>query len=584
MRRISSQTPVWISENDPRQCGPPSSKTRGIGPRQFIELQWIVDSSKNTSRADQRDRATVFPSARIPALRSQAWIGVSVFVLGIWSAYELGNQVVANDLSGIGIVAFGIAGCSGAILILRNWRTGFYFFLVWLLFEDLARKYFGNGTALFFGKDLLAALTYISLLVAIRRGREKTFRVPFLLPLLLFVWLGAAQIFNQNSPSIVYGLLGFKLYFFYVPLIWVGYALIRDDEDLRKFLVANAALGGLISALAIVQAIVGHSFLNPVQLAPELQDLGELDKITPISGQIFSLPTSVFVSAGRLSLYLVIASILTLGTTGYLLLYTKRSRKFVLAMVGLVGGAVLFSGARTAVVYSTVSALVFSAGFLWGAPWQQRQAHRITKAVRRSFVAAALALAALLLIFPNEAGSRVAFYAETLSPSSSSYEIDARGWTYPIHNLLTVFDGANWVFGNGTGTASLGTQYVGKLLGQHPPQLGVEEGYGSLIVEMGIIAPFLWILWTAVLLYQSWEVVSRLRGTRFFPIAFAIFWYALLLLYPLTFVGLAPYQNYIDNAYLWLLLGVLFRLPRLLATAPAMKAAHPAGARGGLEF
>ena len=523
-------------------------------------------------------------SPRIPALSSQAWIGISVFVLAIWSAYELGNDIAADNLRTIGIVAFGIAGCVGATLIQRNWRMGFYFFLVWLLFEDLARKYFGNGIALFFGKDILAALTYISLLVAIRRGREKTFRIPFSLPLLLFIWLAAVQIFNQNSPSIIAGLLGFKLYFFYVPLIWVGYALIRNDEDLRKFLVTNAALAGVISLLAIIQAIVGHSFLNPAHLAPELQDLGELDKVTPISGQVFSLPTSVFVSAGRLSFYLIIATILTLGTTGYLLLHTNHSRKFVLIAMGLVGGAVLFSGARTAVVYSTASALVFVVAFLWGAPWRQRQAHRMFKAVRRSFVAATLALVAILLLFPNEAGSRVAFYAETLLPSSSSYEIGNRGWDYPINNLLSVFNGPNWILGNGTGAASLGTQYVGKLLGQRIPQLGVEEGYGSMIVEMGIIAPFLWVLWTAFLIYESWKVVSRLRGTRFFPIAFAILWYALLLLFPFTYAGLAPYQNYVDNAYLWLLLGVLFRLPDLLLTTPAIAPSRYTGRRNGFEF
>ena len=43
---------------------------------------------------------------------------------------------------------------------LNDWRTGFYLFIGWLLFEDLVRKYLGNGTALFFGKDLLAAITF----------------------------------------------------------------------------------------------------------------------------------------------------------------------------------------------------------------------------------------------------------------------------------------------------------------------------------------------------------------------------------------------------------------------------------------
>ncbi len=48
--------------------------------------------------------------------------------------------------------------------------------------------------------------------------------------------------FNQNSPSIWYGLLGFKVYFYYVPLLFIGYALVRNDEELGKFLRANALL------------------------------------------------------------------------------------------------------------------------------------------------------------------------------------------------------------------------------------------------------------------------------------------------------------------------------------------------------
>ena len=53
-------------------------------------------------------------------------------------------------------------------------------------------------------------------------------------------------------------------------------------------------------------------------------------------------------------------------------------------------------------------------------------------------------------------------------------------------------DNPHWVIGNGTGTASLGTQYVDRLVGERP-LYGVEEGFGTMILEMGILAPFLWI-------------------------------------------------------------------------------------------
>jgi hypothetical protein len=435
------------------------------------------------------------------------------------------------------------------------------------MFEDLPRKYFGNGTALFLGKDVLLGLVYVSFWMALRRREEKLFRPTFLLPLVLFAWLAAVQIFNPNSPSILYGVLGFKVYFYYVPLMFLGYAVIRHEEDLRKFLEVNALLAAVISSLGIAQGIFGNSFLNPANLAPELQYLGNLYKKTPLTQQILSLPDSVFVSAGRYALFLSLMTFLMIGAAGYVVLSTRRSRTLIFVAIAVVGGAVLFSGSRSTVIYSMGGALILTVAFRWGRARRQRQTRHSLKAVRRSLAMAVLGLTAVIMIFPNEAAPRIAYYAETLLPNSSTSEIGNRTWDYPISELLQTFNEPNWVFGNGTGISSLSAQYVARLIGQRPPNIGVEEGYGTMILEMGILAPFLWILWTAVLLFYSWKVVKQLRGTRFFPLAFAILFYAFLLLYPSTFDGLVAYQNYISNAYLWLLLGILFRLPDLLANA-----------------
>jgi hypothetical protein len=196
-------------------------------------------------------------------------------------------------------------------------------------------------------------------------------------------------------------------------------------------------------------------------------------------------------------------------------------------------------------------------------------------AIRRSFIVAALGLTAIILVFPEEAGSRIAFYTETLLPSSSAYQLGNRSWEYPIYNLELAFTDPHWVMGNGIGTGSLGTQYVAKILGTRMKSVNVEEGFGLLIVEMGIVAPFLWILWSAALLYYSWNVVRSLRETRFFPIAFAILWYSFLLLYVLTYGSLASFQNFVSNMYLWLLIGVLFKLPSLLANSSSPSLTTP---------
>ncbi len=52
-----------------------------------------------------------------------------------------------------------------------------------------------------------------------------------------------------------------------------------------------------------------------------------------------------------------------------------------------------------------------------------------------------------------------------------------------------------------------------------------------------------------------------------FPLGFVIFWYALFLLFPATFGGIQSYEDFLLNAYFWLLLGVLFRLPTIALSA-----------------
>jgi hypothetical protein len=520
------------------------------------------------------------------AISSQAVIGISVFVVGLWIAYEIGGKIAANDFGTLEYATLGFAGLCVAVTILRKWRTGFYLFLVWMLVEDLIRKYLGNNMAIYFAKDILAGLVYISFFAEIRRGREKLFHPPFIMFLMAFVWLGTIQVFNPNSPHILYGLLGFKVYFYYIPLMYISYSLIRNDEDLRKFLTVNLVLAGIISTIGITQAILGHSFLNPTTLAPEIRDLGELDRVSPLTNQILSLPTAVFVSSGRYGLYLVGTVIGTLGTAGYFLLSSGRNRALVFIVVGLLGGAVLFSGSRSAVVYGGASVIVLVAGFLWGAPWKWRQAHRMIKAIRTATVVAVIGFALVFMLFPDEIAPRMAFYTETLNPYSSASEIGGRSWDYPIKNLMSVFEGPNWVLGNGIGTASLGRQYVAIAIGQPQLEIWVEEGYGVLIGEMGIVAPFLWILWTCAVVYTSWIEVKRLRQTRFFPIAFSIFWYTFLLLILLTYGGLSAYQNFVCNMYLWIYLGILFKLPTLQENTPSYYElpTYRRQQRGGLAF
>jgi hypothetical protein len=490
-----------------------------------------------------------------------------ILVLGAFGAYETAQYVINGDLEGLAYAGMVIVGGAVVVGILNNWRNGVYFFLIWLLFEDFARKFLGNNMAIYFAKDFLALVVLISFYAAYRRKEATSFRPPFLMPLLIFIWFGVLQMFNPASTSIWYGLMGFKIFFYYVPMMFIGYALLNSEAELRRFFNVNLVLTLVIISLGSAQAIIGPSFLNPATQADDLRELSTLYRVAPTSGLMAYRPTSVFVSAGRYADFIAVAWLLSLGTSGYLLLRHRKGRSLAFVAIAVASGGAFLTASRGSFMWGMINALVTSAAFFWGAPWRQGEVVRVLRAIQRAAVGIVLAMVVLFYSYPDAILSRLAIYQETLSPSSSTSELSHRGWTYPMQNFIGAFNFERWPYGYGIGTTALGGQYVARFFHAKPPVVGVESGYGTLIVEMGIGGLILWLVMSTSICVSAWRVVKKLRGTPWFPLGFVIFWYAVFLFFPATFGGIQPYEDFLLNAYLWLLLGILFRLPTLALSA-----------------
>jgi hypothetical protein len=496
-------------------------------------------------------------------------ISFCLFVVSIFVAYEVAQAILADDVSLLSIVALVFAGGCVLVAILNDWRRGLYFLVAWMLFEDFARKFLGNNMAIYFAKDILALALYLSFFRARLAKKIVRFRIPFQVSFMLFFWFCVLQMFNPASNSVFNGILGLKVNFLYVPLIFVGYSFIESEDDLRRFFSFVCVLILIVASLGLAQSIIGPSFLNPKVLQEDIRELSSAYRLAPISGLVAYRPTSVFVSAGRFQDFLIVSWLITLGFGGYLLLRTRRARTLAFGAVGVVAAASLMSASRGVFMWNAGTTLLIVAGFLWGAPWREREAIRVLRAIQRTSLLIGCGVVILLTIFPKELGSRLAIYSETLLPDSPASELVNRTQSYPIKQLEFAFDHPRWPYGYGLGTCTLGLQYVRRVFHTAVMNVGVESGFGNLVVELGIFGLILWIVMGISIVASTWSTVIELRGTPWFPLAFAIFLYAVLLLFPMMFAGAASYQDYVLNADFWLFLGVLYRLRQFPKTIQA---------------
>lgn len=497
-------------------------------------------------------------------------VGFLIFLGSILLAYEIGQWVLGEGIRGLASHLGILVGVAAALAILVRWRLGILLFLLWLTMGDLVRKYAAGAMMVYFVKDAMLAVIYAAFFIAVARGRERLFRPKFWVPLVALFFVALAQVFNPRSPSFFYGLMGLELDFYYIPLLFLGYALINNRDDLDRFLSFNLKLAIGVALIGIVQGLGWKSFLNPASLAPQFITLGHLTRYAPGLQHVLNAPPSVFVSQGRYANYLALMLTLVVGVVAYEI-FLRRSSKLTYLALGILAVAIFLSGSKGALVYGLLTLVGIGTGMLWGTRNQPWISARLGKILRRSLVALAAGLLLFVYLYPNLAGAWWTYYYEMLWPGSSSYQLGIRTGSYPLDQFEKATNYVGWQWGYGTGTASLGEQYVTGLMKAPPPEAGaVENGFGDILIEWGVLGLALWVLMSISVVVVCWKLTWRLAKTPYYPLALAITWFAFWVLLPFTWTGVQTYQNFVVNAYLWLLVGVLCRMPELFNPSRAM--------------
>ena len=159
-----------------------------------------------------------------------------------------------------------------------------------------------------------------------------------------------------------------------------------------------------------------------------------------------------------------------------------------------------------------------------------------------------------MVVFPEQFSSRLAIYSETLSPSSPTSELVFRTRDYPLQNLLRPLSTqmALWLW-NRHGVAWRPICRPDHACGPYAHwRREWIWSTGTRTWHRGF-AP--WIALATSISFSAWNAAKSLRGSPWFPIAFAIFWYGFLLVGPISYSGFVIYEDFVMNAYLWLFLG-----------------------------
>ncbi len=149
-----------------------------------------------------------------------------------------------------------LGGGAAAVWAFRRWRPAVQVAMVVLVLEGAVRKWLfvQAQDIIYFGKDVLLLAAYGGFFAHRRRLRDRWMPpAPALYATLFFAALyGLLEVFNPRLPNFFVGLIGFKSYFLYVPLLFVVPAVFPTDaalaRGLRRFLLLSIPVGLLAVA------------------------------------------------------------------------------------------------------------------------------------------------------------------------------------------------------------------------------------------------------------------------------------------------------------------------------------------------
>jgi hypothetical protein len=238
-----------------------------------------------------------------------------------------------------------VAGGAAALWSISQWRRAVQLALVLVILEGAIRKWVFPGAQdlIYFAKDVFLLGAYVGFFRERHRLSARIPRLPGISALLAAAALfGLLEVLNPRLPNLLVGVLGFKAYFFYVPLLWVVPAAFSSPGELAVFLRRYVLLAIPVGLLATAQFFSSPtSFLNTYARPGD----GEIFYATTFGSSNFVRVTGTFSFISGYTSYLLAMVILILGLLGASRWRFRGNFLIFVALVMMLLG-ILMSGSR----------------------------------------------------------------------------------------------------------------------------------------------------------------------------------------------------------------------------------------------
>jgi hypothetical protein len=347
------------------------------------------------------------------------------------------------------ILIFLVAGLG---VVISRWRLAIYGAMAMSTVSGILALILPLGEPGRLMPQLMAALAYLAFALDCLRRRE--WPRPRGLAPLATAFLALAWLLNSVNPeqfSLKVVALGLVSYVYFIPLMFLGYALVREAKQARNLVAFLAVISIVVAVVGAVQFVLG-----PARVQALLPGFNPFGQGTSNGLSAFRFP-STFAAVTQLQDFLTLASIILLGAclelTGW-----RRA----LALAGFAG--LFFIGiinvSRT--YYVTLPAGLFLLGLnLWR---RRRNRGAAPSAARPAALPRRVLQIGLLLAFGSLATvAAIRLAGDIVGPRLATLRPDDPGFNSDIVSRFTksaqtlddlVLSDHGWWHGHGTGTST----------------------------------------------------------------------------------------------------------------------------------